>query len=111
MTLTAIPILPNFDLTYKYRNRLDFWHATLLIMLLTVVGLNTRYYTTNFYMYLFYFGEMTLMALKWPIIFYVAVRFVKVLIQRPQIMTRAEMVENKFVWFDRSLWVNITMNG
>lgn len=103
LTLCAIPIagfftylLPNFDLTYKYRNKLDFWHATLLIMLPTAIGLNARYYPKNFYMHLFYFGGMTLMTLMWPVIFYVAVRFVKVPIQRTQITTRAEIIENKF---------------
>lgn len=47
-------------------------------------------------MHLFYFGGMTLITLMWPIIFYVAVRFVKVPIQHPQITSRVELIENEF---------------
>lgn len=72
----------------------------------------------NCYMHLFCFGGITLMTLMWLIIFYVTVKLVKVPIQRLQIMTRVEMVDNKFrlsgsaevFEFNITWWVNFVVS-
>ncbi|XP_031639772.1 uncharacterized protein LOC116351775 [Contarinia nasturtii] len=89
-------IFIQFDLKYEKRNQLDWHYTTWLIALPAVIGVNQRFYPKYLPLRIFY-GFILIMSLfHWNIVFHYGVRFIREPIQRHQISTVTEIIDEDF---------------
>lgn len=82
-----IYIMVQFDLKYNQRNRCD-WHYTLILITLPdIIGFNQRFKPKSTTLRMFYGSILIMMLVVWQIVYFKAIRFIKVPMQRPQIST------------------------
>lgn len=82
-----IYIMLQFDLKYDQRNRRD-WHYTLILITLPgIIGFNQRFKPKSTSLRMFYGFILIMMLFIWQIVYFKAIRFIKIPVQRPQIST------------------------
>lgn len=91
-----IYIMIQFDLKYVQRNRRD-WHYTLILITLPgIIGFNQRFKPKSTSLRMFYGFILIMMLFIWQIVYFKAIRFIKVPMQRPQISTIDSIVNHEY---------------
>ena len=83
----VIYIMVQFDLKDNQRNKRD-WHYTLMLITIpAIIGFNQRFKPKSTSLRFFYGFILIMMLFIWQIVYFKAIRFIKVPMQRPQIST------------------------
>lgn len=91
-----IYIMVQFDLKYNQRNNRD-WHYTLLLITLPgIIGFNQRFKPKSTSLRIFYGFILIMMLFIWQIVYFKAIRFIKIPMQRPQISTVDAIASHSF---------------
>lgn len=93
---TVIYIMIQFDLKYKHRNQRDWHYTTWLVALPAVIAINQRFRPVYGPLRWFYALLLITMFFLWQIVFFFGIRFIKYPIQRPQISTVQEIIDEEF---------------
>lgn len=86
-------IMVQFDSNYEKRNQRDWHYTTWLVALPAVIGFSQRFHPKYGPLRIFYGFILIMMIFIWQIALYLGVRFIKVPVQRPQVSTRAEIID------------------
>lgn len=89
-------LFTQFDLEYKQRNQQDLHYMIMFIFLPASIGMNARFQPKLSSIRLIYALILLVMVSFWQIIFFLDVRFIKTPIQRHQISTVHEIVQEDF---------------
>lgn len=92
----VIYIMIQFDSKYKRRNQRDWHYTTWLIALPAVIAINQRFQPTYGPLRVFYVLLLLTMFILWQIILFFGVRFIKFPVQRHQISTIHEIIDDDF---------------
>lgn len=91
-----IYLMIQFDLKYKHRNRRDWHYAQWLIAVPAVLTMNQRFQPFYAPLRMYYVLLLIFSVFLWQIVFFHAVRFYKFPVQREQIKTVNEIVDDGF---------------
>lgn len=89
-------LLIQFDVEYKQRNQHDINYAIMFILVPIFIGMNARFQPKLSSIRLIYGLLLLVMVSFWQIIFFLDVRFIKIPIQRHQISSIREIVQEDF---------------
>lgn len=85
-----------FDVKYKQRNQHDLYFIIFFVVMPAVIGFNSKFSPKLSAIRFFYSFALILMFFLWQNIFYLGIGFIKLPIQRHQVMTIAEVVQNGY---------------
>lgn len=91
-----IYIMVQFDLKDNHRNKRDWHYILIMITIPAIVGLNQRFKPKSTSLRFFYAFILIMMLFIWQIVYFKAIRFIKVPMQRPQISTIDGITSHSF---------------
>lgn len=89
-------IMIQFDVEYEKRNDRDLRYTLLFIALPVVTGMNQSFHPKWSILRIFYIIMLIMAVIQWQIYIFFGVKFIKYPVQRKQIKTTIEIIENDF---------------
>lgn len=85
-----------FDLEYQFLRQCDWHYATYLVSLPICIGVNQRFQPKHSALRLFCFFMIMINFVAWQMKCFKAIRYIQLPVERPQISTVTELIDNDF---------------